>query len=310
MSMKSFISVAALAAVTGLAVSTASAQITIPTVPIGNPGNGPNPAYPGLGLGAVEYSYAIGTTEVTNAQYAAFLNAVAAADPFNLYNEGMGGDFGGIVRSGSSGSYTYGTSTGRANNPVNFVSFWDAARFANWLHNGQGSGSTETGAYTLTPQGIAANSITRNAGWLWAVASENEWHKAAYFQPFAQGGDTDNYWEYPTSGNFAPSTSQANVLGAGFNNTVPVGSYWANFAGTFDMAGNVAEWVDTITGPNRLILGGSFVNFPAGTGAGLRNFGLPTEESALYGFRVVAIPTPGAAVILAIGGLGASRRRR
>ena len=29
------------------------------------------------------------------------------------------------------------------NKPVNYVSFWDAARFANWLTNGQGSGGTE-----------------------------------------------------------------------------------------------------------------------------------------------------------------------
>jgi formylglycine-generating enzyme len=310
MSVKTILSVAALAAVSGLGAPLASAQITIPTVNVGNPGNGPNPALPGLGLGAVDSSYAIGTTEVTNAQYAGFLNAVAAADPFNLYNEGMGSEFGGIVRSGSSGSYTYSTAAGRANHPVNFVSFWDAARFANWLHNGQGSGSTETGAYTLTPEGIAANSITRSTAWRWAVASENEWHKAAYFQPFAQGGDTDNYWEYSNSGNSAPSTSQANVLGGGINNTVPVGSYAPSFAGTFDMAGNVAEWVDTITGPNRLILGGSFFNFPAGTGASLRNFGLPTEESALYGFRVVAIPTPGVAALFGLGGLVALRRRR
>lgn len=297
----------------GLFASSASAQISIPTVNIGtppNPGNAPNPAYPGLGLGAVEYSYAIGTTEVTNAQYAAFLNAVAAADPFNLYNESMGGEFGGIIRTGTSGSYTYSTATGRANNPVNFVSFWDAARFANWLHNGQGNASTETGAYTLTPDGIAANSITRNAGWNWAVASENEWHKAAYFQPFAQGGDTDNYWEYSNSGNLAPSTAQANVLGAGINNTAPVGSYAPSFAGTFDMAGNVGEWVDTVTGPNRFILGGSFFNFPAGTGAGLRNFDLPSTESALYGFRVVAIPTPGTAALMALAALPITRRHR
>ena len=39
-----------------------------------------------------------------------------------------------------------------ADRPVNYVSFWDAARFANWLHNGQptgaqGAGTTEDGAY-------------------------------------------------------------------------------------------------------------------------------------------------------------------
>ena len=39
---------------------------------------------------------------------------------------------------------------GYANRPVDYVSFWDAARFTNWLHNGQGlGGDTENGAYTL-----------------------------------------------------------------------------------------------------------------------------------------------------------------
>ena len=29
------------------------------------------------------------------------------------------------------------------NRPVNFVSYFDAMRFTNWLENGQGSGGTE-----------------------------------------------------------------------------------------------------------------------------------------------------------------------
>ena len=42
------------------------------------------------GYGAVAYDYWIGTTEVSNAQYAAFLNAKAASDPLALYNTLMG----------------------------------------------------------------------------------------------------------------------------------------------------------------------------------------------------------------------------
>ena len=36
------------------------------------------------------------------------------------------------------------------NKPANYVSWFDAARFANWMHNGQGGGSTENGAYDMT----------------------------------------------------------------------------------------------------------------------------------------------------------------
>jgi len=235
--MRHVVSVVAIAAVTGLGASIASAQITIPTVPVGNPGNAADP-FTGNLYGSVAYSYNIGQSEVTNAQYAAFLNAKAATDTYALYSADMAGSFGGITRLGLAGLYTYVTVSGRENNPVNYVSFWDSTRFANWLHNGQGSGNTEAGAYTLTPGGISANTITRNAGWQWAVASENEWYKAAYHQPASAGGDVDNYWLYPTQSNTI-TTAQANYVDSGIGNTTPAGSFAANFYGAFDMGGNL-----------------------------------------------------------------------
>jgi formylglycine-generating enzyme required for sulfatase activity len=73
--------------------------------------------------------------------------------------------------------------------PVNYVSWYDAARFTNWLHNGQGAGSTETGAYTLSGNtGI----ITKNVGATVWLPSEDEWCKAAYYQPSGAGGDADS----------------------------------------------------------------------------------------------------------------------
>ena len=307
MSVKSFISVAALAVVTGQAVSTASASITIPTVPIGNPGN----AADSTGYGSVAYTYNIGQTEVTNAQYAAFLNAKAASDSFNLYNANMASSFGGITRSGSAGSYTYSTVSGRENNPVNYVSFWDATRFANWLHNGQGSGDTETGAYTLTSDGISGfTTITRNAGWQWAVTSEDEWYKAAYHQPASAGGDSDNYWQYPTQSNTVPTTGQANYNNV-IGNTTPVGSYGANYYGTFDMGGNVFEWNEAISlGTNRGLRGGTFSFNDNNLRADLRSISNPSSQLDIIGFRVSQVPGPGSVALLAIGGLAAARRRR
>lgn len=304
---KSFISVKALAVVTVLGASAASASITIPTVQIAHPGNAADPT---TGYGSVAYTYNIGATEVTNAQYAAFLNAVAATDAFNLYNSNMAGSFGGITRSGAPGSYTYATVNGRENNPVNFVSFWDATRFANWLHNGQGNGDTELGAYTLTFDGVTNNTITRNAGWLWAVTSENEWYKAAYHQPASAGGDSDNYWLYTTSSNNAPTTAQANIMSS---NTTPAGSYAPNYYGTFDMGGNVREWNDAfnIIGSNRVVRGGSFVDEDdIGPRADFRGGDPADQHLAFGGFRVSQIPAPGSVAMLAIGGLGALRRRR
>jgi formylglycine-generating enzyme required for sulfatase activity len=126
------------------------------------------------GYGAVDYEYQIGTYEVTIGQYTAFLNAVAADDPYGLYSAGMATDFrsAGILRSGSSGSYTYSViapvgvtpvgADNAADRPITYVSWFDAARFANWMHNGQGSGSTETGAYTISTGVINGASRTNN----------------------------------------------------------------------------------------------------------------------------------------------------
>ena len=167
------------------------AAVVVETALVGDPGN-PNSSN---GFGAVTNNYWIGKYEVTLNQYTEFLNAVGATDTYGLYNTSMGTDLNsaGIARSGASGGYTYAV-IGSGNRPVTYVSWYDSARFANWLGNGQQTGgqvagNTETGAYTLTGN---TGLIARNAGWTYSLPSENEWYKAAYHQPVSLGGDTDN----------------------------------------------------------------------------------------------------------------------
>ncbi len=195
--------------------------VTIPTVPVGNLGNANDPATGNL-YGGVAYAYSIGTTEVTVGQYSVFLNAVAATDTYALYNARMAIDLNiaGISRSGVSGSYSYSV-IGSPNKPVSYVSWGDAARFSNWLHNGQPTGgqnasTTEDGAYPLNGAitNAALNAVSRNAGATWFIPSENESYKAAYHQPAAQGGDADNYWAYPTRSNSTPNSDQPPGSGA------------------------------------------------------------------------------------------------
>ena len=189
--------------------------VIIPTVPVGNPGNA-NDALTGHRYGAVAYDYRIGTYEVTVGQYTEFLNAVAATDTYALYRDGMGDseDVAGIAQHGNSGSFTYSV-IGSPNKPAAVVGWGSAARFANWLHNGQPNGTqdastTEDGAYALkgaTSDGELTR-VSRNAGAIWFIPSENEWYKAAYHQPADQGGDVDDYWEYPTRTNSEPNSDQ------------------------------------------------------------------------------------------------------
>jgi hypothetical protein len=41
--------------------------------------------------------------------------------------------------------------------PVNWVSWYDSARFANWMTNGRSTVYTETGAYTLLGGDVATD---------------------------------------------------------------------------------------------------------------------------------------------------------
>ncbi len=288
------------------AVLPAAANITILTNTVGDLGNAANSD----GYGAVNYQYSIGRYEVTNAQYAAFLNAKAATDTYGLYNTDMaGGTYGGINRSGSSGSYTYSTVSGRENWAVNYVSFWDAARFSNWLQNGQGSGDTETGTYTLTASGITNNTVTRNPGSTWAITSEDEWYKAAYYKG---GGLNAGYWIYPTQSN-SITTAMANYGGlSGINTLTPVGSYvFTSAYGAFDMGGNVWEWNEAIiSGTLRGRRGGSFLNHDHFLRSDNRVNDTPSFEYYDFGFRVSQIPGPGPLAALALGGLAMRGRRR
>ncbi len=295
-----------------LAASTASA-ITIDTVLVGNAGN----ANDSTGYGGVGYNYHIGTYEVTNGQYTAFLNAKAATDPHSLYNSSMEfGPSGGITRGGSEGSYTYSVMSGFANKPVNNVSFWDAARFTNWMTNGQGSGSTETGVYLLTADGITNNTITRDLTYgsgslteVWAITSENEWYKAAYYD--GNGG----YNLYPTQSDTI-STDDAN-----YNNSLAtvtdVGTYAADPShyGTFDQGGNVWELNDTIVNTtNRGMRGGSLTTPDSTLQSSFGGNTNPTDEIFFIGFRVSSlapIPEPAAyAAILGCLGLTLAMVRR
>ena len=85
----------------------------------------------------------MGEYDVTVGQYCQFLNAVAKTDTYGLYNSGCMSLYYptiGISQSGSSGNYSYsvtGSDSQGVNCPIFAASWGDAARFCNWLQNGQ-----------------------------------------------------------------------------------------------------------------------------------------------------------------------------
>jgi formylglycine-generating enzyme required for sulfatase activity len=231
---------------------------------------------------------------------------------------------------------------------VTYVGWFDAARFCNWLHNGQPTGlqvagTTETGAYALSGATLGVG-FTRGGGAQYWIPSESEWYKAAYYQPAAAGGDADGYWLYPMQTNSAPYSDQPagatpdNTRVGNFNKNdslvngyddgyavsgstsypsgnplTPVGAYTASdsYYGTFDQGGNVWEWNETIVVNARGLRGGGWMNDEFALWAHFGSIAVPEDDNFGFGFRVASVPEPTVSVSLMLaGGLLLARRKR
>ena len=260
---------------------------------VGDPGNAADTDSSGSRFfGAVDYEYRISKHEVTNEQYAEFLGNVASEDPHELFHPDMR-----ITRTGSTGSFRYAAAVGFERHPVTHIRFFDAMRFVNWLENGQGSGGTEDGTY-LIGTGV---SETRAANATYFVPSENEWYKAAYYDPSLAEGE-GGYWRFATQSDRFPvfeappgGSSSVNTWDSGIGGTTEVGAYRdsTSFYGTLDQTGNVWEWTEKTedSNPFRRLRGASWGDniFFRTTSIrpGDRSTGAP-----FIGFRVASRTTP------------------
>ena len=184
-----------------------------------------------MGIGRVPYEYRIAETELTVAQWVKFLNTVdpKGRNKHRLWDVAQSSrewpKYGSINRNKRAprGQHYYVASPEWANKPYNVADFTRAARLANSLDKGKilsvktkrvktvtgkklavttykmrMSSKTENGMYTLDDR-----EATRNAKRGFAVSSQDEWIKAAYFDP--KGGGKYSYWDYPTNpGLFVP----------------------------------------------------------------------------------------------------------
>lgn len=232
------------------ATSTAKGQtITVKTVEVGSPGNpsigvvpftdaiyescadAPSSKQGCQTIGAVDYKYAIGQLEVTNAQWVKFLNATdpAGTNPHRMYARTQSSsrwpEYGAVNhrKKAKAGRHYSVASKQWALKPYAFATFLSAARFANSLQNGKllsKSASTVNGVkVTSYKVALSRNSnrgmynmknkrTTRTAKRGFVVPSQDEWVKAAYFDP--TGGGTYSYWKYPTNeGVFGDGTATA-----------------------------------------------------------------------------------------------------
>jgi formylglycine-generating enzyme required for sulfatase activity len=278
-------------------------------VSVGDAGNKPDET----GYGAVAYVYEIGKTEVTVEAYAEFLNAVAAKDdPHQLWNQAME-DSGPrkaqtevMRRSGEKGAYHYKALQGCEQMPVTFVSVIDAMRFVNWMHHGKGSGDTETGAYEMI-RAIGLETHTKEAR-VW-IATEDEWYKAAYFQPESKGGPRGGFWQFPTGRNEAPSLRGKNLDQLNTASFLDVSRYGvdtnhspleevgrhplsASPYGTLGQGGGVWEWCEGLAFTTKRVMRGGSVRYQVDAmRSGMRASSVPGKKYYDVGFRLARLPS-------------------
>lgn len=306
--------------------ATSAPLVSIDTVEVGDANNDPI-VVDGLPRGSVSGAYRMGTFEVTISQYTIFLNAVATRlDAANgaivesLYDARMTSDanVAGISRNGqgtASAPYVYST-VGDSKKPIAYVTWFNAARFANWMHNGATKDAdTENGAYTLNL--ATSGTITKNPAATWWIPSENEWFKAAYFKG---GAAAAGYWKFPTQSDSFPAndsgsgTNQANFQRLGVyavtqsaaldnaeNYLTAVGTFINNPSayGTFDQGGNVDEWTDTVIstgfGDSRITRGGAWSSGGLNNDVSPVSTALPSDRVNKLGFRLARAAINGGA---------------
>jgi formylglycine-generating enzyme required for sulfatase activity len=207
---------------------------------------------------------------------------------------------------------------------VNLVSWADAVRFANWLHNGQPTGAqgpttTEDGSYFINGihefNDTALEDVLREPDATWVIPTEDEWYKAAYHM---NDGVTGNYWNQPTQGqggvsnqlvdpdpgnNATFAVQFALTIGAPYYRT-EVGEHENSGSpyGTYDQAGNVHEFNEEMLEHNiRGIRGGAYDWNNSMAVYDRYNDFYVSDQFRDLGFRVAFLPEPSSAVLLVSG---------
>ncbi len=228
-------------------------------------------------------AFALGKTEITRGQFAAFVNATnySTGDKCWTLENGKYEERSG--RNWREPGYPQ-----EDNHPVVCIDWNDAKAYAVWM-------SQKTGKQYRLP-------------------TEAEWEYAARGNTKTARYWGDNPDEACAYSNGADMTAQAKIDGATswstvhctdhFAYTAPAGSFKPNAFGLYDMLGNVWEWTedsyhDSYNGAptdgsawqggdaKRVLRGGSWNNSPRNVRAAVRNMDKPDLRFSIFGFRVV-----------------------
>jgi formylglycine-generating enzyme len=275
---------------------------TIDFVPIGNPGNSNDIS----GYGGVPYTYRLG-------KYTISQNQIDAATRNGLQNVTAGAWIG--------------------DQPAANISWYEAAAYVNWLNTSKGyapaynltltNGAWSMALWQTTPdsKGNVAwinggTNLYRNANCVYFLPSENEWYKAAYYDPGKSKGN-GGYWLYSTGSNLTPSsvpwgTSSGTAV---FNQPEGYGPASVKQAGGLSpygimgQGGNVWQWIEKFESSSFSVIEKGWVFFRGGAWylddismqSYAHRLGIPGDSSSLnsclpldkdnaIGFRVARKP--------------------
>jgi formylglycine-generating enzyme required for sulfatase activity len=280
---------------------TSGNKFTIDFVSIGNAGNAADTTT----YGEVPYEYRVSTYEISQ-------DTIAMATASGMANVTAGAWIG--------------------HQPAATITWYEAAAFVNFLNTNSG----KTAAYNLTFSGSWSMALWsseqawtaggtnryRNKDAYYFLPSENEWYKAAYYHPAGS-----NYFLYPTASSSVPNVVSSGTHAHSAVYSTNVRPADVDIAGglspyrTMGQGGNVYEWNESaFDGSNssssevRVIRGGDWAVSQIELRSSTRDYGLPTLEEAIIGFRVASVPEPSTYAMalagLACGGYSLFRRRR
>ena len=203
--------------------------------------------------------------------------------------------------------------------PVNEVSWYEAAEFVNWLNTSTGHQAaykTDGTTGSFVPwgpgdSGYDAGNPFRNRDAVYVLPAEDEWVKAGYWN-----GAT--LQTYATIGGGVPVAQvDSNYNSLEIYGLWNVGDGNEELNGTFDMMGNVYEWLENPyldgnfgAASQRALRGGSSGELAGCLACSFRSGWEPDQMSTCVGFRVASIPEPCGLVLLAVGGLALLRKRK
>jgi formylglycine-generating enzyme required for sulfatase activity len=261
----------------------------------------------------VDYEYRIGKFEISRSMVEkANADSALAGAPLNISLADM-------TAYGGNG----------ADKPATGVSWFDAARFVNWLNTSEGhlpaykfDANNEFQLWQPGDQGYDANNLFRNANAFYFLPSMDEWYKAAFYDPV-----NAKYWDYPDGTNGGGLTPVASGTAphtavflqdtfAGPANIMQAGGL--SPYGTMAQGGNMTEWDESALDLSnnsalepRGYRGGPWDDSQSGLSAYFHYGANPIETSRSLGFRVASIvPEPNAVILLLLAVVHISLVRR